>query len=262
MENLKEILSTLDRLLLTSFSKIPKNKKIGVLFSGGIDSSQIAWYAQRQNLHPTLFTFGTEFSKDYDFAQRLSQDLKLDFVYLKLTKEEISTALKPTRKILQKKQIDDNLMQVSLSIGFFLIAGRAKEMGIDLFLSGQGSDELFGGYNKYLKLLDDKKKLEQQMAQDTKNLFLVDVIRDRAMTETSGIEIYFPYLDQPVIDYVQSLPLSLKINAQARKWLIRELGKTNGLPEYIFTRPKNALQYSSGIQKIVEKLEKTRSHKN
>lgn len=94
------------------------------------------------------------------------------------------------------------------------------------------------------------------MNKDIDNLFKIDVIRDRTMTLESGIDIYFPYLDKDFIDYVQSLPLDLKITKDVRKFILRELAKYKGLPEYIFTRPKNALQYSSGIQKIVEKIMK------
>lgn len=254
MKNVSHILKKLDRLLNKSFSKIPSAKKVGVLFSGGIDSSQIAWYAKRNDLEPVLFTFGTQYSKDLAYAQKLAGELKLPLVYLNLTKEKISQVIPEVKKFLAKAGIEPNLMQISLAIGFYLIGQKAREKNIELFLSGQGSDELFGGYNKYLKLLDNQEELIKQMANDTDNLFKVDVIRDKTMTEESGIAIYFPYLDKEFIDYVQTLPLSLKINSDSRKWLIRELGKYNGLPEYIFSRPKNALQYSSGIQKIAEKI--------
>ena len=243
------ILTTLDDLLQKSFLKIPKSEKIGVLFSGGVDSSTIAKYAQDFNLKPQLFTFGTEYSKDKEYAQKLSHDLNLDFHYLFLTSEIIKQTIPKVIELLNKVDIETNLMQVSLSIGFFEIAKLAKEKGITLFLSGQGSDELFGGYNKYLKLKDDA--LALQMKKDTDNLFKVDVIRDRVM---AGIPIYFPYLDNDFKNFSLELPIGLKIKDGERKWILRELAKKRGLPEYIFTRPKNALQYSSGIQKIVEKL--------
>ena len=85
LKNIHNILKKLDRLLNKSFSKIPSAKKVGVLFSGGIDSSQIAWYAKRKNLKPVLFTFGTEYSKDLTYAQKLAGELKLPLIYLNLT---------------------------------------------------------------------------------------------------------------------------------------------------------------------------------
>ncbi|MCL5675660.1 MAG: asparagine synthase C-terminal domain-containing protein [Patescibacteria group bacterium] len=289
----QNILNRLDTLLLNSFAKIPPHQKLGVLFSAGVDSSTIAKYAKDVGLNPLLFTFGTDFSKDKDFAQRLAQDLQLPFHYLHLNKETIEVALPKVKQLLISARIDPNIMQVSLSLGFYLIAREAKKLGVDLFLSGQGSDELFGGYNKYLGLKNYDLRLK--MKNDTDNLFKVDVVRDQTMTKQSGIDIYFPYLDRKFIDYVQNLPVELKIRPSSpsfwgakrlqnqnkdrfwtqlrknyagqasqndestavRKYILRELAKQKGLPDYIFNRPKNALQYSSGIQKIVENVVRT-----
>lgn len=251
MTNNDLVLENLDRLLINSYAKIPKEKNIGILFSGGVDSSTIAIYASNLGYKPSLFTFGTDKSKDFSFAQKLAEDLKMPFYYLELKPEEIINTIPEINNLLKEAGIEPNIMQISLSIGFYLIAKLASEKGINLFLSGQGSDELFGGYNKYLKLND--KKLILQMQKDTQNLFNVDLVRDRLMTVKSQIDIYFPYLDMDFITYAQSLSLDLKIHGEIRKYILRELAKQNGLPDYIFNRPKNALQYSSGIQKIVEK---------
>lgn len=252
--NVASILADLDFLLISSFSQIPKNKKVGILFSAGVDSSLIAKYAQDLGFKPALFTFGTEYSKDYEFANKLAHDLNLPFHYLPLNSEQIRKTAIKIIPLLKKIGIGANIMQISLSIGFYAIAKLAKEKNVNLFLSGQGSDELFGGYNKYLKL--NIKLLELKMREDTNNLFQVDIRRDTQMTMQSGIDIFFPYLDKAFIKYSQNLPLSLKIKGDERKWILRQLAKQKSLPDYIFNRPKNALQYSSGIQKIVEKLVK------
>lgn len=258
MQNLDKILNNLDRLLQNSFTKTPKHKKLGVLFSGGVDSSTVAKYAKDSGLNPHLFTFGTDFSKDKDYARKLAQDLKLPFYYLNLSKNEIEKTIPKVKQLLISARIDPNIMQISLSLGFYLISQEAKKLGVDLFLSGQGSDELFGGYNKYLGVKNYDLRLK--MKNDTQNLFKVDVVRDRTMTKQYGVDLYFPYLDSEFIKYSQSLPIELKIhtsvaeNTIIRKWILRELARQQGLPDYIFNRPKNALQYSSGIQKIVEKI--------
>ena len=250
----ENIIDKLDSLLITSFSQIPKNKKVGILFSAGVDSSLIAKYAHDLGFKPTLFTFGTEYSKDYEFAYKLANDLNLSFHYLPLNSEQIRKTAIKIIPLLKKIGVDPNIMQISLSIGFYAISKLAQQKKVNIFLSGQGSDELFGGYNKYLKL--NSKNLALKMKHDTKNLFRVDMVRDWTMTKHFGIDIYFPYLDANFIKYVQKLPISLKIKGEERKWILRQLAKQKGLPDYIFNRPKNALQYSSGIQKIVEKLVK------
>ncbi|MBI3384970.1 asparagine synthase [Candidatus Gottesmanbacteria bacterium] len=248
------IITKLDSLLTSSFSQIPKNKSVGILFSAGVDSSLIAKYAKDLKFKPELFTFGSDYSKDLELAKKLASDLVLPFNYLSLSEKEITKTAKKVVPLLHRLKIDPNLMQISLSIGFYAISRVAKEKGITLFLSGQGSDELFGGYNKYLKL--EIRNLKLKMEQDTLNLFKVDIKRDRFMTRQSDIDIFFPYLDRAFIAYAQNLPLSLKIKGDKRKWILRQLAKQKGLPDYIYNRPKNALQYSSGIQKIVEKLVK------
>jgi asparagine synthase (glutamine-hydrolysing) len=257
--NTNKITKTLDQFLIKSFATIPK-KKIGILFSGGIDSSTIAKYSLDLGFNPSLFTFGTAFSKDYFYAKKLAKDLKLPFRYLELTQKKIIDSIPNITSLLAKIGVEPNIMQISLGMGFYHIAQLAKKEKIDLFLSGQGSDELFGGYNKYLQLSSND--LALQMKQDIKNLFKIDVVRDAAMTKEFGIDIVFPYLDADFVKYTQNIPLGLKIHKEERKIILRELAKQKKLPEYIFRRPKNALQYSSGIQKIVEKYLKKRSLAN
>mgnify|MGYP001602217292 CR=1 FL=1 len=288
MQNVNSVLDKLDTLLLNSFAKIPKNKKIGVLFSGGVDSSLILKYALDLNLNPIAYTAGSEFSKDREFVNKLADEFNFKLNFIELEKTEIIKVLPEIIHKLSSLKIDPNIMHVSLSLPFYFMGVAAKLHGIDLFLSGQGSDELFGGYHKYEKLTGSA--LISKMSEDTENLFKVDVVRDRAMTGQSNIDIYFPYLDHDFIDYASHIPVDLKIkqlNTKSswseaigsrnlrydsitppsagfqndakniiNKWILRELAKKKGLPDYICDRPKNALQYSSGVQKIVAKIMK------
>lgn len=252
MQDIKQIIKRLDTLLLSSFSKIPKNKKIGVLLSGGVDSSLILKYAIDFNLNPVAYTAGSEFSKDREFVNKLAKDLDFELIIVELSKEKISQTIPQIIKVLEEIKIDPNIMQVSLSLPFYFIAKTARKNGVDLFLSGQGSDELFGGYHKYEKL--SGQELINKMNLDTENLFKIDIIRDRKMAAESDMDIYFPYLDEEFIEYTKSIPTELKIKGVIKKWILRQLARKKGLPDYIYNRPKNALQYSSGVQKIVERI--------
>lgn len=127
MQKIKQVINRLDALLQNSFTNIPKHKKLGVLFSAGVDSSTIAKYAKDACLNPLLFTFGTDFSKDKDYALKLAKDLKLPFHYLYISQEKIESVVPKIEQLLLGVGIEPNIMQVSLSIGFYLIAKEAKK---------------------------------------------------------------------------------------------------------------------------------------
>ena len=149
--NTNKITKTLDQFLIKSFATIPK-KKIGILFSGGVDSSTIAKYSLDLGFNPSLFTFGTAFSKDYFYAKKLAKDLKLPFRYLELTQKKIIDSIPNITSLLAKIGVEPNIMQISLGMGFYHIAQLAKKEKIDTLTSKLNNFFIINQTHPYGKL--------------------------------------------------------------------------------------------------------------
>lgn len=245
----------LDRILCEEFGSLKKeidDKKVGVLFSAGVDSSLIAKFASDFGLNPVLYTFGTEKSKDREFVLKFTKDLKIPLVFHEVTRDEIEKNILLIKKELEKIDIDPNPMEVALAVGVYLIGKKAKEDGTQVMLCGQGSDELFAGYKKYEGLSD--KELSNHLRNDIESVMAKDVARDAHMLLLSGIELLAPYTNKEFIEYSLEIPLKYKVVGETKKFIIRKVAENRGLPDYICGRPKNAMQYSSGIQKVVSKI--------
>ena len=85
-------------------------------------------------------------------------------------------------------------------------------------------------------------------------LLETDKKRDGAMANHFGITLLNPYLEQDFVDFSLSVPSELKLKDGVEKYFMRKWGKTRGLPQEIVVRPKKAFQYSTGLQKKVNKM--------
>ncbi len=247
----------LDKILSDEFLALRKEiegQKLGVLFSGGVDSSLIAKFAEDAGLHPVLYSFGTEKSKDRRFVFDFARDMKMPLIFEEIENSEIENHISFIRKELVKIGEDPNPMQVALAVGVYLIGKRVKVGGIKFMICGQGSDELFAGYKKYEGLKDED--LQKSLEKDIESVMRSDIARDTHMLSLSGIKLFAPYTDKTFIDYALKIPLKYKVSGDTKKIIIRKVAEKRGLPGYICNRPKNAMQYSSGIQKVISKVYK------
>ena len=226
--------------------------RIGVLLSGGIDSSVISTYVLKQFKNPTLFSMGTNDTKDRPFVDLFATHFKTQYDWIELTDEKINEALPLVSKLLVQNGVEDSVMQRSLGIGYYLIFQRAAELGIKGIVTGQGPDILFAGYHKYKQL--SGVELENQIQKDL-ILLETDKKRDGAMAAHFGITLLNPYLEQNFVDFSLTIPVDLKLKNGVEKYFMREWGRSRGLPQEIVQRPKKAFQYSTGLQKKVSRME-------
>lgn len=140
----------------------------------------------------------------------------------------------------------------------YLAAEMAREDGIKVMLSGQGADELFAGYHRYLKFYQEQgEEAQKNLNTDINNLYQVNLQRDDAVTMASGVELRVPYLDLDVINMAMNIPMEYKIKGeddQLRKCILREVARDLGVPEENVKRPKKAAQYGSGIDKMLRRV--------
>lgn len=231
-------------------------QQCGVLFSGGVDSSLIAQLVIQRVPNVTLYSVGMEGSSDLihakEAALRLGKKVKHELIVIK--PDEIRSL---TMEALKQLEHFD-LLQTQLAVPMLALAKHIAGKGKVLF-SGQGSDELFGGYKQYQRVYatEGKKGAEKELEREVKDWWARNLDREDRMMGGNGIEERFIFWNQLVIKQAFSLPLSQKIKSkddEVRKHAIRTIALREGLPHDIALRPKHALQYSTGVAKAVEKV--------
>lgn len=225
---------------------------VGVLLSGGIDSSVIASYVLEQFKSHIIFSMGTADTKDKPFVELFSRQFKVQYEWVDLSDEVVRSALPTVSELLIKAGVENSTMQQSLGVGYYLIFKRAQELGIRGIVTGQGPDILFAGYHKYKGMIGET--LNEEIKKDLV-LLETDKKRDGAMAAHFGITLLNPYLEQDFVDFSLTVPAEFKLNGGIEKFFMREWGKQRGLPQEIIARPKKAFQYSTGLQKKVSKLQ-------
>jgi asparagine synthase (glutamine-hydrolysing) len=236
----------LDTILEEAVRKSVKGiGSFGVLFSGGLDSSLLAQICVDTGASPTLVSVYMEGSRDETVAQDAASFFDLDLVEKVIFEEEV----KDYSGRVAEAVVTDDLLDISIGVPFYAGLETASWAGFDSVMCGQGADELFGGYHRYLNL--DKKKLEAELKSDVEN---INIGRDKALAEALGIDLITPYLDEYVIDFGLKIPVDLKIRGSVRKLILRKLAKKRGLPKEIWAREKKAIQYSTGVDKILRRL--------
>ena len=122
--------------------------KFGILFSGGVDSTLIAFICKKHNYDFTCFTIGLENSQDIEYARKIAEKYNIDLKYKILTLEEFENIIKETIKILQT----DEIVWVSVGSVIYATAQLALKDNIRILLGGIGTEEIFAGYQGMKKL--------------------------------------------------------------------------------------------------------------
>ena len=246
----------IDKMLkLSVLKRVEGLREIGVIFSGGVDSSYLALLLKEISenfaIKITLYAVGVEGSKDVEAAIYASKHLNLELKVCEVTEEMIRQSLPQVVKAIG----DDNLMKVGVGLTTYFATRMVAEDNIKVAISGQGADELFGGYKRYLKSFVDG-TLNYDLRVDMSNMYHVNLERDDACSMINGVELRLPFLDEKLVELVLNIPDNKKIvsmHDELRKSILRKLAFEEGLDYEIAYRPKKAAQYGTGIDKILRK---------
>ena len=232
----------------------------GVLLSGGLDSSIIAAITQKFSKKriesdskeaawwPQLHSFavGLEGSPDLIAAQKAADYIGTVHHEVHFTIQEALDALPDVIYHIETYDITT----VRASTPMYLLARVIKSMGIKMVLSGEGSDELFGGY-LYFHKAPDAKEFHEELVRKMSKLHLYDCLRANKSLMAWGVEGRVPFLDKDFIDIAMSLNPSDKMNIRLpdgkqrmEKWILRKAFE-DMLPEEICWRQKE--QFSDGV---------------
>ncbi len=229
----------------------------GLLFSGGLDSSiLLALLSSHDSIPIPLFVSGTASAKDVYAARKAAIALGLPIEIQNFTLDDVERVL---HTIITAANSTD-VLQVSLAIPLYFAIMRAQKLGITTLVSGQGADELFGGYARYERLVleEELQLVLTEMQADLKTLRRVTYPCQQSLAKFHGIQLVAPFMAPSIVTYSQSLPLHQKIisteRGVIRKRILRKLAMDLKLPEFIVKAPKRALQYGSGARRILERL--------
>lgn len=243
IKDMESHIKDLKHALKESLNEI-KSDNIAIAFSGGIDSSILAFLSKNFK-NKMLYTVGIEKSFDIKNGKNTAKLLNLPIKEIIIEKNEIKDAIPKISKIIGTR----NVVTVSYELPLYFVAKDADE---EVLLCGQGADELFGGYAKYLNI--NREELNKKLKRDVKEL--KNGIIERKITNFFKKKLYLPFLYPKFVEIALEIPPEYKIKDKNRKFILRELGRTLGMPKEIVQRKKKAAQYSSGIMKTIKSLAK------
>ena len=232
----------------------------GVLLSGGLDSSIIAAVTQKYSKKrvetdskesawwPQLHSFavGLEGSPDLIAAKKAADYIGTVHHEVHFTIQEALDALPDVIYHIETYDITT----VRASTPMYLLARVIKSMGIKMVLSGEGSDELFGGY-LYFHKAPNAQEFHEELVRKMSKLHLYDCLRANKSLMAWGVEGRVPFLDKDFIDIAMGLNPNDKMNIKLpdgkqrmEKWILRKAFE-DLLPESICWRQKE--QFSDGV---------------
>jgi len=157
---------------------------------------------------------------------------------------------------------DHNPMKIGVAAPLYFAARQAVEDGHTTIFSGNGSDELFGGYHKYMvQWLKEGEAVRGSMYRDVVEAWRNNYDRDAKVCKDLGARLVLPFADARIIEFGLGVPTEYKLPSsmgEPRKTILRKLAKKLGLPEEVSGRPKKAAQYSTGVQKALVGVAKRR----
>lgn len=231
----------------------------GILLSGGLDSSLITSIATRiadgripskYGIVPgdfgrlSTFSIGLEGSPDLAAAENVAKFLGTRHHSLTFTVEEGVAAI---RDLIYHLETYD-VTTIRASCPMYLLSRKIKAMGIKMVLSGEGSDELFGGYLYFLQSPDNNDH-QKERASRLANLQYADNLRANKSTMSWGIEARVPFEDTELVSYgLHNVPSSVMKKNNVEKWILRKAfhnPEDPWLPDDIVWRQKE--QFSDGV---------------
>jgi len=231
------------QLILTLREKLEEAVKRNIssclLFSGGLDTSILA--ALNSATKAITVSLGS-FGEDIRYAGSLAQRLNLNHYHRAVSIDEAIDSIPEVIKILKSF---DPAIPNDLVVYFGL--RYALEMGINEIATGDGADELFGGYS-FMKDVDDLdgyiQKISEKMSFSSNDI-----------GKFFGMKIIQPFLDKEVIDFALKIPAELKIKKENGKswgkWILRKAFE-DLLPKDIIWQNKRPLEHGSGMTGLRE----------
>ena len=226
--------------------------KFGILFSGGVDSSLIAFVAKQLKCNFTCYTVGLDNSDDVEWAKKVANEYGLNFKYRIFKLDEFENIIKNVIKILNDADI------VKVSVGSVLYAGGklALEDRNNVLFGGLGSEEIFAGYQRHEQSMQKNnfEALHKECWNGLKGMWGRDLLRDFTIAKNLGLELRAPFLDKELVKVAMGIHPMFKLDKNNKKIILREAAEFIGLKKEFAWRKKQAAQYGSNFVNGIDKL--------
>lgn len=271
------LIEELDGLLANSVrSQLMGEVPIGVLLSGGLDSSTIAAYVQRAGAQLKAYSVGLREVNEFMFSRAVAKQFDLEYVEVCMSVDELRHGMNRVISLLDEPIADPACFALSK------LCERIKQ-DVTVVLSGEGGDEMFAGYDQHQLVLDPKiapdKLFTHFFVLSSNDLKPNELLRDKSMplhhlryrphyddapSALSGMQAFelnswmpenlmmkadkvlmahslegrFPFLDLDLYRFAQKLPAAMKLpNARSSKHVLRQL-MARQLPKSVIQRQK------------------------
>jgi asparagine synthase (glutamine-hydrolysing) len=252
----KEALQTYGQVIVEAIRKrVAGRRQVGIIFSGGVDSLLVAYMVQKLGIPFTCYTAGRKGASDVEMARNIAKRFNFSLKIQILTLGEIEKLIPQIINTIE----DHSLNQVEAAIALYVSARIAREAGEQVILTGQGADEIFGGYSWYPAIVDQEGygSFARYSWEDTFLGYKETFERENKIATAFGLEMSVPYIDPDVIKVAFQISPELKIQRgkdQIQKRIHREYGISIGIPEEIGFRKKEAAQHGANVHDALEEL--------
>ncbi len=246
---------------------IKSYKKIGLFFSGGVDSSIIAQILKKNHIPFTAFVVGCSNSPDVLAAQNVAKVLDIQLETVIVNEAMIERYINEIDDIIQTKLFSSTTSTVprvvSLEVAIVLYFG-IKEASLalcDVILSAIGTEEMFIGFSLEDRHLEQNKPLVDIMRDKLTSIYTRDMYRNYRLSSHFNLDIKTPFISSVLFEIAMGIPLELKVKNQMKKYIWRQTGISLGLPAEIAMRKNKATQFGSAVSKLLTRLAKSHGYK-
>ncbi|QLG47640.1 asparagine synthase C-terminal domain-containing protein [Natrinema halophilum] len=246
-------LEALEDAILTAVEAIRRDdRSVAVAFSGGVDSALIA-----ELLDAPLYVVGFPDSHDVAAARTAANAMDRDLTVVDLEPADLERAVPEVARAIGRT----NAMDLQIALPLYLVGERVAGDGFDALAVGQGADELFGGYEKVVRLDHrvDAETVRGAVREQIRSL-PDQLPRDVLAVEATGLEPVAPLLHDAVVETALCLPDSLLADDDERKRGLRRIAARH-LPDDVARRDKKAAQYGSLVARELDRLARQAGYK-